>query len=317
MTIALPRSSHKSRQNVAWIFYGVSLFVSQINTTTGLSVPPSLLPVANHHSYCCGSHDCPHTRYAIACNRCRTSLHEEMNSQEEPFVSRLSMEGLTLERFKRRRESLKRKVLQDQWQRPPNPLLSPTDLVRCLLETLRQLSSLSSTATATSTPLSSSTSSFVGVTTLLESSTPKWRQTLLSSIGAPLTARNEQVAPTLEAALGRRNNQFAILLGTENPNYQMDFPTDPVDYGDGTCWVECRLRDEEASTTAATATTTTTTTNSNNQKNKNDELLVVTGWSLEQRPSDGAWMVAALDWQDFRPPYRPGIGREEWERICG
>jgi hypothetical protein len=310
MPIAFPRSSHKSRQNVAWIVYGFSLFVSVMETTNGLRVSPSLLPVGSHRSYCCGYHDCQRRCYLMPrTTSCRTSRQEEMSSNEEPFVSRLSTERLSLERFKRRRESLERKVLQYQWQRPPNPFLGPTDLVRCLLDTLRQ-SSLSSTSA------SLSSTSFVGVTTLLECSTPTWRQTLLSSIGAPLTATNEQVAPTLEAALGRRYNQFAILLGTENPDYRMDFPTDPVDYGDGTCWVECRLRDEEASSAAAT-TTPTITTNSNSQKNKSDELLVVTGWSLEQRPSDGAWLVGALDWQDFRPPYRPGIGREEWERICG
>ena len=135
-----------------------------------------------------------------------------------------------------------------------------------------------------------------GVLTLLEASTPQWRQTLLSSVAAPPTATNEQVAPTLKAGLSRPNNQFAILMGAEKgqEEYAIDFPTDPLDYGDGTCWAECRLRDLD-----------------------NDELLVVMGWTLKQRDMDSAWLVAALDWQDFRPAYRPGIGREEWERICG
>jgi hypothetical protein len=79
------------------------------------------------------------------------------------------------------------------------------------------------------------------------------------------------------------------------------FDTDPVDYYDGTCWVESRLR------------------------SRGGELLVVVGWSLQQErlwkeDDDGSmvvWLLDNIDWQDFRDEYRPGIGREEWERICG
>jgi hypothetical protein len=37
----------------------------------------------------------------------------------------------------------------------------------------------------------------------------------------------------------------------------------------------------------------------------------------EEDSSSSAWLVDGIDWQDFRERYRPGIGREEWERICG
>jgi len=76
--------------------------------------------------------------------------------------------------------------------------------------------------------------------------------------------------------------------------YTTEFPWDTLDYYDGTAWLECRIRDLET-----------------------DNLLVVLGWSMEQRESDGSWLIAGIDWQDFREKYRPGIGREEWERICG
>jgi hypothetical protein len=56
--------------------------------------------------------------------------------------------------------------------------------------------------------------------------------------------------------------------------------------------VECRLRNKQT-----------------------DFLLIVIGWSLQQ--SGDKWLVDGMDWQDFREKYRPGIGREEWERICG
>ena len=38
---------------------------------------------------------------------------------------------------------------------------------------------------------------------------------------------------------------------------------------------------------------------------------------MRRREDDGAWLIDGIDWQDFRDDYRPGIGREEWERICG
>lgn len=189
--------------------------------------------------------------------------------------SMMSMEALKLEQFKRRKGVVERKALQNQWRRPPNPFLGPVELVSCLLEELRH-----------------PTSQFSGVTALLETSTESWRDMLRRSVGAPQDATNIQLAPSLEAALGRPNNQFAILMGIEDCNYQPTFPTDPLDYGD-TCWVECRLRGA-----------------------LDDELLVAMGFSLEKR-TDGVWIVSAIDWQDFRDPYRPGIGREEWERICG
>ena len=129
---------------------------------------------------------------------------------------------------------------------------------------------------------------------------------------------NEQVAPILQRAMSKKTSQYAILLSA---NIDMEvvwhFPTDPViDYDDGTCWIEARLR-----------------------RLDNDELLVVTGWSLKRRrmalqeeededekqqqqqqqqeEKYSPWLLDGLDWQDFREEFRPGIGREEWERICG
>lgn len=186
---------------------------------------------------------------------------------------------LNLAEFQRRKDRAELKSVKNQLHRPPNPFLSPVELVQCLLEELRA-------------PTSRQQHS--GVMALLESSTPNWWDSLRQSVGAPKRCKDELLAPPLEAALSRPKNQFAILLGVEDVDYQATFPTDPLDFQDGTCWVECRLR-----------------------SGVTDELLVVMGWSLLQRPGDGAWLVDALDWQDFRDAYRPGIGREEWMRICG
>jgi hypothetical protein len=190
----------------------------------------------------------------------------------------LNSNALSLEQFKRRRDSIELKALKNQIMRPPNPFLGPTEFVTEILRELRL-------------PVSRSS----GVLTLLLSSTLKWRETLVHSVGAPVDAEDVDIAPSLEAALGRLNNQFGILVGSaDSEEFVITFPSEPLDYQDGTCWVECRLRGAN-----------------------DDQLLVATGWSLEQRPSDGAFLVHSIDWQDFREAYRPGIGREEWERICG
>jgi hypothetical protein len=103
----------------------------------------------------------------------------------------------------------------------------------------------------------------------------------------------EVVASALGSSMGRPHNQFAILVGEGDEEYVLDFSASEsqlLDFGDGTCWVECRLRDKTT-----------------------DELLVLTGWDLVRRDDDGAWMVDWIYWQDFREEFRPGIGgRQEW-----
>ena len=121
------------------------------------------------------------------------------------------------------------------------------------------------------------------------------------TVGAPSCAEEEVVASALGEAIARPNNQFAILVDSNcddnddaiEPPYAVDFPTGMVDYGDGTCWLECHLR-----------------------RRKDGALLVDMGWQLQRRSVDGAWLVDQIDWQDFRDEFRPGIGREEWMRVC-
>jgi hypothetical protein len=196
--------------------------------------------------------------------------------------------ALDLKTFQHRKDKFHLQTRQRKWHQPPNPLLEgPIDFVQALLQALEE----------------SAHQDGGGALVLLQSSTPSWRNLLLRSVGAPDNATDGQVAHTLQAALERPNNQFAILMKNKRRRYVDDanhppckwhFPSDPLDFQDGTCWVESRLR-----------------------STRDDELLVATGWSLEKRSSDGAWLLSGLDWQDFRENFRPGIGREEWERICG
>lgn len=175
-----------------------------------------------------------------------------------------------------RLEQLLVRNLEEEFRRPPNPHLSPTVFIQ---ECLRCL-------WANDDPLPDS-----GFRLLLRASTNAWRKQLHQSVGAPLMANEEVVASALGEAIARPNNQFAILVG-EGEAYTATFPTDPLDYADGTCWVECQLRGAN-----------------------DNKLLAITGWQLQKE--NGAWMVDGIDWQDFREAFRPGIGREEWMRICG
>ena len=45
--------------------------------------------------------------------------------------------------------------------------------------------------------------------------------------------------------------------------------------------------------------------------------LVKLGWELSRREADGCWVTRAWHWHDFRDEFRPGLGQEEWPRICG
>ena len=179
--------------------------------------------------------------------------------------------------LQRRLHDMRRDVLEKELTRPPNPSLGPIQFVTAILDSLLDADE----------PLPDS-----GLRLLLRSSTPPWRAQLRQSIGASSHVGEDVVASTLGAALSRPRNQFGILVGSED-GYRPTFPSDTLDFHDGTCWIECRLRSMDG-----------------------DKLLVIMGWQLQQG-SDGAWLVDGLDWQDFRDAYRPGIGREEWMRICG
>ena len=175
-----------------------------------------------------------------------------------------------------RLQRLRLDVLEKEVERPPNARLSACDFVKELLQCILE----------NDDPLPES-----GFRVLLRTATDEWRDAIYHSVGAPPNANEDVVASALGEAIGRPENQYTLLVG-EAEEYFPTFPFEPLDYFDGTAWVECQLRDK-----------------------KDDKLLVSTGWQL-QRNDEGAWMVAGIDWQDFREKFRPGVGREEWMRVC-
>jgi hypothetical protein len=230
-------------------------------------------------------------------------------------------DALYLERYKRRKLVRSETITRERERRPPNPHLEPMQVVQELLEGLGNPHD----------PLP-----YFGVQILWESSTLAWQETLGRSIGrnqniqqsldhhphpstfSPVQQQQQQqqqqqsmmtIVPSLYRALARPHQQFAILFSSSS--YWVEFPTDALEWDDHECWIECRLRSPN-----------------------DDQLLCVLGWTLQKNVADGqqdndsnikdnhqdaaaCWYLQALDWQDFRDAYRPGIGREEWERICG
>ena len=221
----------------------------------------------------------------------------------------LSVEDeLFLERFKRRRNEAALKLESEKLQRPPSNstyFQDPKNVITSILNGLLQPHA----------PLP-----YFGYEIMYQSSTEHWQDVLRKSVGAPIGTETELIYRALSRTMERGgHNQFGILVGLgtdhnvvataslsegkqsiiENDDgvqeyYTIEFPWDTLDYYDGTAWLECRLRDKLS-----------------------DELLCVLGWSLEKSSSDSSWLIDGIDWQDFRERYRPGIGREEWERICG
>ena len=213
----------------------------------------------------------------------------------------VSKDELFLERFRRRRQISKyRKAARSQLL-PPSSAFSEIEFVQAVLEALRNDESAYNNleGKAEQVPVSLDSGAYV----LLRSSTAEWFDTTRRFVGVvPYSCTDMdddeyvyEVASAVASSFAMSNNQFHILTGQEPaPKYVATFPTDPVEEDEITSWVECRLRDATS-----------------------DELLVVSGWDLKRRESDGAWLIDGLDWQDFRDGFRPGIGREEWERICG
>lgn len=126
-------------------------------------------------------------------------------------------------------------------------------------------------------------------TRLIEGSSEKWKAAIYDAVGAPATADAATVARALTEAMKKPDNQFAILLGGAE-DFDAEFPSDPVEYDDGSSWTEVRLRSKDG-----------------------DELLVTMGVSMIQEDG-GSWKISSLDWQDFRDKFYPGLSGREWLR---
>lgn len=107
-------------------------------------------------------------------------------------------------------------------------------------------------------------------------------------------------ARALARAVHDAGSQYALLT---DARLEIDFPTEPVeelgaDDRPERCWheVELLLRVDGIDAEGFTA--------------------AKLGWSCEWDAACG-WRTQSISWHDFRPDHRPGIGQEEWPRVCG
>jgi len=265
--------------------------------------------------------------------------HHDKSDHDEHHSS--SIVDMAIPILNNRLHQLRKQILENQIQKPPNPLLDPVQTISSILNELQQ-QPLTNKATDShgnsshddydnTRTKNQNYMSFLpdsGYRTLIRASTNTWKSALRKSIGAPENVTEEQFVSALQTAMSRPNNQYQILVSdsdidvnvettsshgdddddNDNDNtivntknkdkhkekYHLYFPGDIFEYDEGKAWVESQLRHP-----------------------KTGKLLAILGWSLIQREQDNAWIVDWIDWQDFRDEFRPGIGREEWDRICG
>jgi hypothetical protein len=204
-------------------------------------------------------------------------IQDVFKQTREPLYGSRDCNGFSTYDFqllKHRLMGLRMQVLETEFKRPPNSELSPEEFVREILRGLWD----------SNDPLPDS-----GFRLLLRSSTKDWRNKIYAAVGAPDTAKEEDVAATIGTAISRPKNQYNILVA-EAEEYNPYFPSDTAEHTERSCWIECQLRGKE-----------------------DNRLLANTGWQLEM-DEQGAWLISRIDWQDFRDEYRPGVGREEW--VC-
>jgi hypothetical protein len=162
--------------------------------------------------------------------------------------------------------------LEREWQRPPNAALTPEQFCTSLLEALQTPDDPWPEA---------------GFRTLLRCSTSHWKEALYQSVGAPFPQTSEEhVASALASAMSSSSNQFQLLV---QPNVLFDFPKEPLDFYDGTCWMECRL----FITSGRKAT-----------------AVALLGFSLLLE--EHAWMLEDMTWQDLRDQPRSGWQEQTW-----
>lgn len=96
------------------------------------------------------------------------------------------------------------------------------------------------------------------------------------------------VASALASALSQRHNRYRLLVQPRGVMF-FDFPKEPLDFYDGTCWMECRLMVSSK---------------------KGVVTAVMLGFSLVQER--GAWMLDDLIWQDLQDQPRSGWHEQTW-----
>jgi len=126
-----------------------------------------------------------------------------------------------------------------------------------------------------------------GASMLLKMSTDRFKLQLRWMVG---TAS----ASALSGVFRNPSSQFHLLMC----DYEHSFPSDAYFIDEDRVFLEVQL---DSCTAAGQAWS---------------GMLAKLGWELKRAP-DGRWLTDFVIWHDFRDEFRPGIGQEEWPRICG
>ena len=172
-----------------------------------------------------------------------------------------------MEQLKRRIDEM---VAETMWEAqtrgPPNPELGPVKFVQAILDVLDHPDD----------PLPDH-----GFRTLIRSSSKKWREQIRRSVGAPPEASEDVIARGLSHAMGHPSSPFALMVDTasdEDCCVHVDFPSDFLDFEDGTAWISCVF---------------------NRCEGMDKTPILATKWSLVQRDSDGAWLIDGILFNDL------------------
>ena len=254
-----------------------------------------LLPIVDHRSFSC------------AASSDSTAACSPPPSQRPPSLHRAKRTAASLHRPKRTaapHACAARSELNDEasslatasrdgllWDGPsPAPHLEPRTVVALVLGALQR----------NDTPVRHS-----GTAHLRRFCTPSFELA-----GIPDDAPPQQ----LSALFSEPNSQYGLFLDS---TVAFTYPSDVFDLGDkafqdvaleatvGTSWgrpgqVLAKLGFELARVDMAAA----------------KSVAGGTGWPRGSACS-GCWLIESIIWHDFRDGFRPGIGQEEWTRICG
>mmetsp|Transcript_83416 Transcript_83416/g.135222 ORF Transcript_83416/g.135222 Transcript_83416/m.135222 type:complete len:248 (+) Transcript_83416:169-912(+) len=103
----------------------------------------------------------------------------------------------------------------------------------------------------------------------------------------------------LSSVFRNADSQFHLLLC----NYDHHFPLDTYYIDEARCFVDVQFDAPENG-------------GGDKKGRKWNGMLAKLGFEMI-RNDDGHWVYDSIIWHDFRDGFRPGIGQEEWPRICG
>jgi hypothetical protein len=110
---------------------------------------------------------------------------------------------------------------------------------------------------------------------------------------------SSQKAGVLSSVFRNPDSQFHLLMCS----YDHHFPLDTYHIDDNRVFVDVQFDAPEGG-------------GGDGKGRKWQGMLAKLGFEMVRR-EDGVWLFDSIIWHDFRDGFRPGIGQEEWPRICG